>query len=191
MGEIMGYLRERLPADAIVTNGAGNFAIWPNRYHRYRTYRSMLAPVSGSMGYGIPAAVAAKIQFPGRLVVAFAGDGDILMTGQELATAVKENAPILIVLLNNNMYGTIRMHQERAYPGRVTATTLVNPDFIRFAESFGAFAERITKTDQFSGAFERAVASQKVALLEIIIDPEIISPTDTITSLRKRKRPTN
>ncbi len=113
------------------------------------------------------------------------------MTGQELATAVKENAPILIVLLNNNMYGTIRMHQERAYPGRVTATTLVNPDFIRFAESFGAFAERITKTDQFSGAFERAVASQKVALLEIIIDPEIISPTDTITSLRKRKRPTN
>ena len=185
MGQIMIYLRETLPADAIVANGAGNFAIWPNRYHRYRSYRSMLAPTSGSMGYGIPAAVAAKILHPERTVVAFAGDGDFMMTGQELATAMRQGAAIIVLLINNGMYGTIRMHQEREFPGRVSATTLTNPDFMQLARSYGAFAARITRTADFAPAFEAALASGGIAVIEMVSDPDMLSPTDTISSLRQ------
>ncbi|MDB5591257.1 thiamine pyrophosphate-dependent enzyme [Enterovirga sp.] len=184
LGAVMRLLRERLPADAIVANGAGNFAIWPNRYHRYRSYRTMLAPMSGSMGYGVPAAISAKLQHPDRTVVAFTGDGDALMTGQELATAVMMNTHVVIILINNGMYGTIRMHQERDYPGRVSATGLVNPDFAQLARSFGASGTRIERTDQFAPAFDAALAATGPVLLELMLDPEVLSPTATVTSLR-------
>lgn len=188
MGEIMLWLRDFLPDDAILTNGAGNFAIWPNRYHRYRGYGTMLAPRSGSMGYGVPAAIAAKICHPDRTVVCFAGDGDFMMTSSEMATALKHDAPIIIILLNNSTYGTIRMHQERDFPERVSGTSLVNPDFVRYADSFGAFARRVTSTGEFAPAFEAAQESGRLSLIEIVIEPELISPTETITSLRQKAR---
>lgn len=184
MGSIMEWLRTRLPRDAIVANGAGNFTIWPNRFHRYRVFPSMLAPTSGSMGYGIPAAIAAKLQFPERMVVAFTGDGDLMMTVQELTTAVQHGTAIVVVLLNNGMYGTVRMHQERHYPGRVSATALINPDFVALARSFGAHAERVSLTDGFAPAFERAVASGQLALIELLVDPHVLTPNLTIESLR-------
>lgn len=187
MGEVVGFLRESLPPEAIVTNGAGNYAIWPNRFHRYRRYRSMLAPTSGSMGYGVPAAVAAKLIHPDRPVVAFAGDGCFLMTGQELATAVQYDVPIVIILVNNGMYGTIRMHQEREYPGRESATALRNPDFTALARAYGAHAERVETTEAFAPAFERAMAAGAPALLELMLDPEAISPTQTLSGLRDRQ----
>lgn len=184
VGEIMQYLLEHLPVDAIITNGAGNFAIWPNRYHRYQTYRSMLAPTSGSMGYGLPAAIVAKLLHRERTVVCFSGDGDFLMTGQELATAIKDDANIVIILINNNMYGTIRMHQERVFPKRRSATDLVNPDFVALAKAYGAYGERIARTEDFAAAFQRALACQKPAVLEIVLDQEAITPTETIASIR-------
>lgn len=188
MGEIMLWLRDRLPPDAILTNGAGNFAIWPNRFHRYRGYGTQLAPRSGSMGYGVPAAIAAKMTHPDRLVVCFAGDGDFMMTGAELATAMMQGVAVIVILLNNGMYGTIRMHQEREYPTRVSATTLQNPDFVQLAQAFGAHAERVTKTAAFAMAFERAVASNRAAVIELVIPPELISPSETITSLRAKAK---
>lgn len=184
--EIMSWLRENLPEDAVVANGAGNFAIWPNRFHFYRRYGTMLAPVSGSMGYGVPAAVAAKLADRGKTVVAFEGDGSFLMTGQELATAAKEAAPIVVILLNNGMYGTIRMHQERLYPGRISATSLHNPDFQLLARSYGANAALVATKDEFVQTFEQAIASDRSTLIEITIDPEIISPTETVTSLQAK-----
>jgi len=187
-GEIITYLRKRLPEDAIVTNGAGNFATWPNRFFHYRGYRSMLAPMSGSMGYGVPAAIAAKLTYPERMVVAFTGDGDFLMTGQEMATATQENIAIIVVIINNGMFGTIRMHQEIHHPGRISATALHNPDFVLLAQAYGAHGERITHTEQFEAAFERAVASKRSAVLELVLDAEVITPTQTITSLRATKR---
>lgn len=187
-GQIMSYLRRRLRDDTIVTNGAGNFAIWPNRYHRYVGYRTMLAPRSGTMGYGFPAALAAKLCYPERMVVAFCGDGDFLMTGQELATAVRENLAVLVLLFNNNMYGTIRMHQESKYPERISATELTNPDFAQLARSYGAYGERVDRTEDFAAAFERAVAAQRPAILEISLDQEVITPTATITSIRENSR---
>ena len=183
-GAIISHLRNLLPDDAIVTNGAGNFAIWPNRYFQYRSYKSMLAPTSGSMGYALPAAIAAKLIHPERIVVAFTGDGDFLMTGQELATAARENAAVMVILINNGMYGTIRMHQELNYPGRVSATSLTNPDFVLLAQAYGAYSEKVMHTGQFAGAFERALSSGKSALLELVLDPEVVTPTQTITSLR-------
>lgn len=188
VGEIISLLRSRLPDDATITNGAGNFAIWPNRYFRYHEFGSMLAPTSGSMGYAIPAAVAAKIAHPDRIVVAFTGDGDFLMTGQELATAARERAPIIIILINNGMYGTIRMHQEARYPGRVSATSLSNPDFVKLAEAYGAWGARIASTAEFEGAFDHALNCGTSALLELVLDPEIISPTQTVTTLRSASR---
>lgn len=186
MAEIMAWLREHLPEDAVITNGAGNFAIWPNRYHFYRRHGAMLAPTSGSMGYGVPAAVAAKLADRSKLVVAFEGDGSFLMTGQELATAAKEGVAIVVILLNNGMYGTIRMHQERHYPGRVTATSLVNPDFQLLAQSYGATPARVATKDEFVRVFDEAARSDRSTVIEIVIDPEIISPTDTVTSLRAK-----
>ncbi len=140
-------LSRELPEDAIVTNGAGNYAGFLHRYFQYKGWPTQLAPTSGSMGYGLPAAIAAKLAHPERTVVALAGDGCLLMTGQELATAVQYGLPIIVIVANNGMYGTIRMHQERHYPGRVVGTTLINPDFVALARSFGVTAERVEATE--------------------------------------------
>lgn len=184
MGEVMRVIRERLPPDAIVCNGAGNYTGWVQRFYRYRRFRTQLGPTNGSMGYGLPAALAAKTLYPERTVVAFAGDGCFLMTGQELATAVQHDLDPVILVVNNNMYGTIRMHQEKMYPGRAMATDLVNPDFAALARSFGAHAEVVERTAEFATAFERALGAGKVALLELRIDPEAISTRTTLSAIR-------
>lgn len=184
MGAVMAWLRENLPAEAIIANGAGNFASWANRFYQWRRYRTQLAPTSGSMGYGTPAGVAAKLIHPDRPVVVFAGDGDFLMNGQELATAVQYGAAIVVLVINNGMYGTIRMHQERTYPGRVSATDLINPDFAALARAYGAHGETVETTAEFVPAFERAMASGKPAVIELRIDPEAITPARTITDIR-------
>jgi acetolactate synthase-1/2/3 large subunit len=186
MGEVMAYLREVLPADTIFCNGAGNFATWIHRFWPFRTYGTQLAPTSGSMGYGVPAAVGAKRMLPDRTVVCFAGDGDFLMNGQEFATAVQYDLPILVVLIDNGMYGTIRMHQERDYPGRVSATSLKNPDFAAYARAFGGHGERVERTEEFAPALERAMASGKPAILHCLIDPETITPATTLTAIREK-----
>ena len=184
MSEIVRFLAERLPRDAIVCNGAGNFSTWVHRFYRYRGLGTQLAPTSGSMGYGFPAAVAAKILHPDRAVVCFAGDGDFLMTGQELATAVQHGAALIVLIVNNGMYGTIRMHQERHFPGRVIATDLVNPDFAALARAYGAFGETVTKTADFPAAFARAQASGRAAVLELKLDPEALTITQTTSDIR-------
>ena len=184
LGEILAWLRERLPPEAIVCNGAGNYAAWVHRYYHYRRFRTQLAPTNGSMGYGVPAAVAAKLIHPERTVVAFAGDGCYLMNGQELATAVQYDVAIIIIVVNNGMYGTIRMHQERSFPARVYGTQLVNPDFAALAAAYGAYSEVVTETGQFAPAFERALAAGRPALLELRLDPEALSPSLTISALR-------
>lgn len=184
MGKVMLWLRDRLPEDAIVTNGAGNYSGWTQRFHRYRRWRSQLAPTNGSMGYGLPAALAAKAVEPQRTVVCWTGDGDFLMTGQELATAMLHGLAPVVLVVNNNMYGTIRMHQERDYPGRVLATDLANPDFAAFARSFGAFGEVVERTGDFAPAFERALAAGRIAVLELRIDPEAISTRTTLSAIR-------
>ncbi len=159
LGIVMKILRARLPADAIMTNGAGNYTGWLHRFYPFRAYRTQLAPTSGAMGYGVPSAVAAKLVHPGRTVVSFNGDGCFLMCGQELSTAVRYGLDPVFVVINNSMYGTIRMHQEREYPGRVSGTELVNPDFVAYAKAFGAHAELVEKTADFEGALERAQLS--------------------------------
>jgi acetolactate synthase I/II/III large subunit len=174
---VMGWLSEHLADDAIIANGAGNYTVWVHRYIRYRLPRTELAPISGAMGYGVPAAIAAKLRFPDRTAVAFAGDGCFLMYPQELATAVQHKANLVIIVVNNGKYGTIRMHQERRYPGRMVATDLVNPDFVAFARSFGAFAERVEATSAFADAFGRALGAGRPALLELRVDPAQISPS--------------
>lgn len=184
MGGVMEYLESHLPADAIMTNGAGNFATWLHRFHRFTQYGTQLAPTSGSMGYGLPAAVGAKRLSPEKMVVCFAGDGCFMMHGQEFATAVQYNLPIIVLIIDNGMYGTIRMHQEKHYPGRISATHLQNPDFAAYARAFGGHGERVESTDQFAAAFERAVASGKPAIVHCLIDPEAITPTTTIAKLR-------
>jgi acetolactate synthase I/II/III large subunit len=186
LAQIIGHLRERLPGDAIVVNGAGNFSAWVHRFHRYRRFKSQVAPTSGAMGYGVPAAVAAKSVHPDRLVVTFVGDGEFLMTGQELATAVHHRLPIIVLLVNNGLYGTIRMHQERNYPGRVYGTQLTNPDFAAYARSFGAFGEIVETTEEFSPAFERAISSGKPALLELRLPEEVITPSTTLSAIREQ-----
>ncbi|KQK27690.1 thiamine pyrophosphate-binding protein [Bosea thiooxidans] len=170
-GQLIAWLRDRLPQDAIICNGAGNYAGWLHRHHRFHAFAAQLAPTSGSMGYGIPAAVLAKRQHPGRTVLAFAGDGCFLMNGQEFATAVQYGAAIVVIVLDNGQYGTIRMHQERDYPGRVVGTQLVNPDFALYARAFGGHGERVERTEEFAPAFERAVASGKPAILHCLLDP--------------------
>jgi acetolactate synthase I/II/III large subunit len=177
-------LRERVPPDTIVTNGAGNFSAWVHRFWRWHVYPTQLAPTSGAMGYGVPAAVAAKVVAPERTVVAFAGDGDFLMAGQELATAMQYELPILVIVVDNGMYGTIRMHQERQFPGRVVGTDLVNPDFAAFAQAFGAFGETVERTEDFAGALERALGARRPAVLALRVDPEAITPRTTISALR-------
>jgi acetolactate synthase-1/2/3 large subunit len=184
----MDYLGQRLPEDAILTNGAGNYSAWVHRFYRYPRFRTQVAPTSGAMGYGVPAAVAAKIVHPDRMVICFAGDGCFLMTGQELATAVQYQAAALFIVMNNGMYGTIRAHQERRFPGRVIGTELQNPDFVAYARAFGAHGELVTRTEEFAPAFERAVASGKPALIEVRYDPQAITPNTTIDALRAQAR---
>ena len=184
MASVIGWLREHLPPEAIVCNGAGNYTAWVHRFHRYRRLGSQLAPTSGSMGYGTPAAVGAKRLHPERTVVAFAGDGCFLMNGQELATAVQYDLPIVVIVVNNGMYGTIRMHQERSYPERIIGTELKNPDFARLAEAYGAFGARVERTEDFAAAFEAAEASGRPALIELIVDPEAITPRQSLSEIR-------
>ena len=185
-GAVIRWLRDRLPEDAVICNGAGNYAIWVQRYLRFRRYGTQLAPTSGSMGYGVPAAVAAKALNPGKTVVCFAGDGCFLMNGQEFATAVQYGLAIIVVVVDNGMYGTIRMHQEREFPGRVSATNLKNPDFAAYAVAFGGHGERVETTEAFAPAFERAVASGKPAILHCLIDPEAITPAMTLSAIREK-----
>jgi acetolactate synthase I/II/III large subunit len=184
MGPIMDWIEANVPGDAIFTNGAGNYATWVHRFHRFRRFNTQSAPTSGSMGYGLPAAVAAKHLFPEREVICFAGDGCFMMHGQEFITAVRYGLPIITVLVNNGTYGTIRMHQEREYPGRVSGTDLVNPDFNAFAKAYGGHGETVEKTEGFAAAFERARASGKPAIIEVKLDAEAITPTRTLTQIR-------
>lgn len=190
LADIVAWLRERLPEDAILTNGAGNFAGWISRYYRYPRWRTQVAPTNGSMGYGVPSGVAAKVAYPERMVVSFNGDGDFLMNGQELATAVQYGLGVIFVVVNNGMYGTIRMHQEREYPARVYATALNNPDFPALARAYGAQGELVVETAQFAPAFERAVqfaaTARKPALIEVRIDPQAITTTTTLDAIRER-----
>lgn len=186
MGPIMEWIESNTPRDAIFTNGAGNYATWVHRFHRFRGYNTQSAPTSGSMGYGLPAAVAAKQLFPEREVICFAGDGCFMMHGQEFITAVRYNLPIITVLVNNGIYGTIRMHQEREYPGRVSATDLINPDFVAYARAFGGHGELVDKTEDFAPAFQRARESGKPAIIEIRLDAEAITPTRTLTQIREK-----
>jgi acetolactate synthase-1/2/3 large subunit len=188
LGEVMAFLRRRLPDDAVFTSGAGNFTVWAHRFYQFTRYRTQLAPRSGAMGYGVPAALAAKVVFPDRMAVCLAGDGDFLMSGQELATAVQYALPIVVLVANNGMLGTIRMHQERLFPGRVVGTDLVNPDFAAYARSFGAFGELVERTEDLEDAFERAVESGRPAVLELKVDPEAITPRATLTQIREGAR---
>jgi acetolactate synthase-1/2/3 large subunit len=174
---VVGWLSDNLRDDAIIANGAGNYTVWVHRFYRYRQPRTELAPTSGAMGYGVPAAIAAKLRYPQREVVAFAGDGCFLMYPQELATAVQHHANLVIIVVNNAQYGTIRMHQERRYPGRPIATHLVNPDFVALARSFGAYGERVAATAQFADAYRRAIAARRPAVLELLVDPAQSTPT--------------
>jgi len=186
MAEIVAWLRGRLDPGTVVTNGAGNFAIWVNRFYQYRKYRTQLAPTSGSMGYGTPAAVAAARFDPDRPVVAFAGDGCFLMHGQELATAAQYGLRLVVLVVNNGMYGTIRMHQEREYPGRVSGTQLTNPDFARLAEAYGGFGQVVTRTEEFAPAFEKAIAADTFSVIELRVDPEAITPRTTLSDIRAK-----
>jgi len=187
MGPIMAWLEENTAEDTIFTNGAGNYATWLHRFHRFRRYGTQAAPTSGSMGYGLPAAVAAKQLHPEREVVCFAGDGCFMMHGQEFATAVRYGLPIITLVINNGIYGTIRMHQEREYPGRVSATDLTNPDFAALARAYGGHGETVEKTEDFAAAFLRARASGKPAIIEVKLDPEAITPTRTLSDIREGK----
>jgi acetolactate synthase-1/2/3 large subunit len=184
MGVVSAHLRSVLPGDAIVTNGAGNFAVWPNKFLTYGPKARLLAPQSGAMGYGVPAAIAARIAHPDRLVVCFAGDGDFQMTAQELATARQMGAQPVILILNNGIYGTIRAHQEREYPARVLGTDMVNPDFGMLARAHGFHAERVETTAAFAAAFARAVASPTGAVLDLAISPEALTPRASLTAIR-------
>jgi len=187
-GDAMAWLRQRLPADAIIANGAGNFAGWIHRYYRFRDFATQLAPTSGSMGYGVPAGVLAKRHYPDRIVVTIAGDGDFLMNGQEFATAVHHGIPLMVLVIDNGIYGTIRMHQEKTFPGRVSATDLTSPDFAALARAYGGHGETVTLTSEFAPAFERALASGKPAIVHCHLDPQAITPTATLDQIRAAAR---
>ena len=185
-GAVMVWLRDNLPPDAIICNGAGNYAAWIHRFLRMRRFGQHVAPTAGSMGFGVPAAVAMKRLYPERPVVCIAGDGDFLMNGQEFATAVQYDLPFTIIISDNGQYGTIRMHQEREYPGRVSATELRNPDFPAYARAFGGFGISVERTEDFPAAFKEAQASGKPAIIRLKIDPEAITPTTTLAKIRAK-----
>jgi acetolactate synthase-1/2/3 large subunit len=184
MSAVMATLRDRLPDEAILTNGAGNFSVWAHRYYAFHRYPTQLGPRSGSMGYGVPAAVGAKAVHPDRPVVCLAGDGDFLMTGQELATAVQEELAIVVLVVNNAMYGTIRMHQERHYPGRVVGTDLRNPDFVAYARAFGAHGALVERSEDFPAALDEALECGRPALIELRVDSQAITPRQTLDEIR-------
>jgi acetolactate synthase I/II/III large subunit len=186
LGLCVAAMRDQLPADTIICNGAGNFSGWWHRYWSYEGHGTQLAPTAGAMGYGPPAAVAASLRHPDRCVVALAGDGDFMMNGQELATAMQYGCDILVLVIDNGAYGTIRMHQEREYPGRVSGTTLHNPDFAALARAYGGWAATIDATDQFAPALADAVTRKGLRLLHLKTDPERISAGTTIAELRRR-----
>lgn len=188
LGAVMVWLRENLPDDTILCNGAGNYAAWIHRFYRFRKFATHIAPTSASMGYGMPAAVAMKRLYPDRLVLSVNGDGDFLMNGQEFATAVQYDLPIVVIVCDNGIYGTIRMHQEREFPGRVSATTLRNPDFATYAKAFGGFGVTVEKTEDFGAAFRAAADSGKPAIIHLKIDPEAITPMTTLTRIREQAR---
>lgn len=183
---VVRYLSTHLPEDAFLCNGAGNHSAWLHRFFQYKRFGTQLAPISGAMGYGVPAAIAAKLRYPEREVVSVAGDGCFLMTGHELATAVQYDARAIFLVVNNGMYATIRMHQERSYPGRVSATEIVNPDFVMLARAYGAYGELIERTEDFPAAFERARNAKAPALLELRVDPDAIAPRTTLSAIRER-----
>jgi acetolactate synthase-1/2/3 large subunit len=186
MPQIVAWMRQRLPEDSIICTGAGNFAGWWQRYWRFPGLRTQVAPTNGSMGYGVPAGVATKLAHPERIVVSVNGDGDYLMNGQELATAMQYGVNTVFMIINNGMYGTIRMHQEREYPARVYGTALSNPDFAALARAYGAHGETVEETAQFAPAFERALAAGKPAVIEIRIDPQAINTATTLDAIRSR-----
>ena len=186
MGQVMAEIESRLPPDSIICTGAGNYTGWPQRFHRFRQYRTQLAPANGSMGYGLPAALASKSRLPERTVLAFAGDGCFLMTAQELATAKLHNLAPVVIVIDNGMYGTIRMHQEASHPGRTLATDLANPDFAALARSYGAWADTIERTEDFAPAFAQALDAGRLALLHLKLDPEIITTRTTLSAIRDK-----
>ncbi|WP_175124183.1 thiamine pyrophosphate-binding protein [Achromobacter animicus] len=185
---VIATLRDQLDPSAILTNGAGNYSAWAHRYYRFSQPRTQLAPTSGAMGYGVPAAIAAKLRHPDRQVICLAGDGCFLMTSQELATVKQHQLGIVFIVFNNGMYGTIRMHQEVHYPGRTIGTDLCNPDFVAYAQSFGVTAERVDTHEAFGPALARALDSGSPYLIELSLDPEVITPRATLTSLREKAR---
>ncbi len=180
MAEIIGYLNKRLPDDALISNGAGNYTVWGHRFFQHKSYPTQLAPTNGAMGYSVPAAIAAKVVYPERMVVSLNGDGCFMMFGQEMITAQQFHTPVIFIVVNNGMLGTIRMHQERHYPNNKIATDLVNPDFVKLAEAYGASGEQVTRTEDFPAAFERAVESGRAALIELIVDPQALTPVQTL-----------
>lgn len=184
MVEVSAWLREHLPADVILTNGAGNFTVWPNKFFKFGPQARLLAPQSGAMGYGLPAAIAAKVAFPKRTVVCFAGDGDFQMNCQELGTAMQARAQPIVLILNNGIYGTIRAHQERNYPARVSGTSLENPDFVTLARAYRFHAEKVEATLDFAAAFDRALKSATGAVLDIAISAEALTPRQTLSQMR-------
>ncbi|MCH9674197.1 MAG: thiamine pyrophosphate-binding protein, partial [Gammaproteobacteria bacterium] len=186
LGTVMKTIRDTLPPEAILTTDAGNFSGWMHRFYIYRNYPSQLGATNGSMGYGIPAAIAARLAYPDRPAVCFVGDGGALMSGQEIATAVHHGVDPVILIFNNGMYGTIRMHQERDFPNRTVATSLTNPDFAQWAQSFGAFGETVTRTEDFEPAFKRALGAGKIAVLDLQIDPELINTRTTLSAIRDK-----
>jgi acetolactate synthase I/II/III large subunit len=190
LGAVMVWLRDNLPDDTILCNGAGNYAAWIHRFYRFRKFATHIAPTSASMGYGMPAAVAMKRLHPERLVLSVNGDGDFLMNGQEFATAVQYELPIVVIVCDNGIYGTIRMHQEREYPGRVSATTLRNPDFAAYARAFGGFGVTVERTQDFGAAFQAAANSGKPAIIHLKIDADAITPMTTLTKIREQARAT-
>ncbi|WP_284324275.1 thiamine pyrophosphate-dependent enzyme [Cypionkella aquatica] len=191
MVAVTAHLREILPEDVILTNGAGNFTVWPNKFFKFGKEARLLAPQSGAMGYGVPAAIAAKVAYPARRVVCFAGDGDFQMNCQELATAAQAGAQPIILIVNNGIYGTIRAHQERHYPARVSGTTMVNPDFAALARAYGFHGERVERTEDFAAAFAHALASDTGAVLDLNVSPEAITPRQTLSQMRAAAQAAN
>ncbi len=185
LADVLAVLRERLPKDTLVANDAGNFSGWAHRYLPFSTYPSQVGPTNGAMGYGVPAALAAALVYPERTTICFVGDGGFLMAGNELATALQYDLKPIYLVINNSMFGTIRMHQERDYPGREVATELRNPDFAAYAQSFGAHGEIVARSEDFAPALERALAADKVAVLELRTDPEAITTRTTLTAIRE------
>jgi acetolactate synthase-1/2/3 large subunit len=186
MVEVMAAVRALLPRDAIITTGAGNYAAWSHRFYRYTKLGTQIAPVSGAMGYGLPAAIAQQLIHPDRVVVAFAGDGCFQMSGHELGTAMQYDLPIIVILINNGIHGSIRVHQEKNFPGRVIATEIANPDFVTYAEAFGAHTESVQTADEFGPALERALAARTLAVLVLRLDPDAITPDASLTTIRER-----